>query len=176
METATEHAKQIRQTLKTKHGWTSRDVSVRSEYYSMGSAIRVKIKNADVNPHIVEAIARSAESIRWCPITHDILSGGNLFVTSSYTMEAADEIAQKHIAAVEAAKAELDAAVSDGRSTALVPIGPDTGEEGQFLLGRADNADLSLWVSGSGHVAQAWTTREIGMAMESEIRKAAAAA
>ena len=125
---ATEHAAEIRKALKSRYGWTSRDVSVRSEYFSMGSAIRVTIKNAAVNPHIVRSLASGAERISRCAYSGEILSGANRYVSVSYAHEVSDEIAAKHIEAVEATEAALDAHESD---SVLLPIG-DTG----FLLGK----------------------------------------
>ncbi len=86
---ATDAAKKIRETLK-RLGWSSRAVSVRAEYFSMGSAINVRIKRADVPLNIVSPIARFFEEIRRCEYTGDILSGGNMYVSCRYTRAAAD--------------------------------------------------------------------------------------
>ena len=106
----TEHAAEIRKELKTKHGWTSRQVSVRAEYFSMGSAIRVTIKDANVIPSIVEAVANRAEDISRCSYTGEILSGGNRYVTISYDQDVLAQLGARWAGAVDAAYLGLLAA------------------------------------------------------------------
>lgn len=78
--TRKEKAQAIRTALKAK-GWNARHVSVRC---SRGSAIYVTIRNAAVPRDEVTVIAKDHESIDRCPITHDILSGGNTFIFVEY--------------------------------------------------------------------------------------------
>jgi len=78
--TAAESAKAIRQALKAEHGWTSRDISVRSENYSMGSSVDLKIKRAGIDPETVTRIANAESYIRYDERTGEILGGGNRFV------------------------------------------------------------------------------------------------
>lgn len=142
----TDRAAQIRAALKAK-GWTSRDVSVRAEYYSMGSSIHVVIKNPDVPLAPVEAEANAHEKIdrdQW----GDILSGGNRYVHVNYSSEANAALARRHMDAMTAAAAVLDSYGQD--SNALVDIGA-TG----FRLGRGHNGwGYSLWGDG-GHIQTA---------------------
>lgn len=77
--TTTEAAAQIRKTLKA-HGWTSRDVSVRSDLYSMGSTIRVLVKSPAVDMATVRDIAEKFSRVSRCEATGEILNGGNRFV------------------------------------------------------------------------------------------------
>lgn len=137
---ATEHAKEIRATLKAKHGWSTRDVSVRSKYFSMGSSVDVTIKNPTVPLPVVKAIAEAAESIRRCEITGEILSGGNRYVSVSYSHEAQAMIASGYAPLVRAA---VDA-VEPG-SNVLLPVG-DTG----FLVGRPNEGRITLWEAERG--------------------------
>src|SRR3990172_7924212 len=81
-----ERAAEIRKQLKAK-GWTSRQVSVKSDLYSMGSTIRVVIKDAGVPLSVVEAIADAHERIDRDQYG-EILSGGNRFVDVKYSSEA----------------------------------------------------------------------------------------
>jgi hypothetical protein len=89
---ATEYAAQIRSTLKKAHGWSSRQVSVRSEYFSMGSSIDVIVKDPAIPLPVVKAVAEQAESIRRCEVTGEILSGGNRYVSVRYSHEAQQTI------------------------------------------------------------------------------------
>lgn len=137
--TTTDQAAIIRETLKTKHGWTSRQVGIRAEYFSMGSAIRVTIKDASVIPSVVEAIANKAEKIsrdQW----GEILSGGNTYVTVSYDRDVIEQMGARWAGAVDAAYLEL--ATADHNS--LIPIAGSP-----FLLGRDNNGHgFSLWREG----------------------------
>lgn len=132
---ATEHAAQIRSTLKQTHGWTSRQISVRSEYFSMGSSIDVIVKDPAIPLPVVKAVAEGAESIRRCEISGEILGGGNRYVSVRYSHEAQAAIGARYLDAVQRA---VDA-VAPG-SSRLEPIG-ETG----FLVGRPNAWLLTLW-------------------------------
>ena len=134
----TDRAAQIRAALKAK-GWSSRDISVKAEYYSMGSSLHIRIKNPTVPLAPVEAIANAHESIDRDQFG-DILSGGNRFVHVGYTSEARDVLAARYAAVITAAQVELDAASQNS----LIPIGA-TG----YLLGRGYTGfGYSLWKDG----------------------------
>jgi len=132
---ATEYAAQIRNTLKKAHGWSSRQVSVRAEYFSMGASIEVQVKDPAIPLPVVKAVAEQAESIRRCEISGEILSGGNRYVSVRYSHEAQQAIGARYLEAVEAAIARL----SPEHPSLLELIG-DTG----FLVGRRDWL-LTLW-------------------------------
>jgi hypothetical protein len=143
-DTATGKAAQIRQTLKG-HGWTSRDVSVRADYFSMGSAIRVTIKNPAVPLATVKAIATEAERIDRCEITGDILAGGNRYVSVSYTREACAVLEAQHIDAVR----EAAAALAQAADNYLIPVAGTP-----YLLGRGRGGyGFAVW-DGSAHRAE----------------------
>ena len=138
----TDRAAQIRQALKTRHGWTSRDVSVRADYYSMGSSIHVTIKNADVTLAAVKAVAEAHESISRCELTGEILSGGNRYVHVSYARAAADVLRARMIGVVEQAAAVLATA---GENT-LIDL-----EGTPYLLGRGRHGyGFAIWKRDSG--------------------------
>lgn len=82
-----ERAKLIREALKAK-GIKARQVSVTCDLYSMGSTIRVRIKDAAVKKAIVEEIANVHERIDRDHMSGEILSGANRFVDVEYTDEA----------------------------------------------------------------------------------------
>jgi hypothetical protein len=131
----TEHAAQIRQTLKAKHGWSSRQVSVRADNYSMGSSIDVIIKDPAIPLPVVKAIAEVAEHIRRCEVSGEILGGGNRFVHVTYSREAEAEHGRRYFAAVQAA---YDAIGDEGNR--LEPV-----EGTPYLIGRSDGWRITLW-------------------------------
>lgn len=131
----TEYAAKIRKELKEKHGWNSRHVSVRADYYSMGSSIHVEIKDASIPVGVVKEIAEQAERISRCEVTGEILGGGNRFVEVRYSREAEEAIAADYIEPVK----ETLAQISPGDNILLRVPGTD------FLLGRPDGWRITLW-------------------------------
>ena len=100
-----QHSKEIRQELKRRHGWNSRQVSVITDTYSMGSSIRIAIKNPGVPISKVKAVADEHERIDrdgW----GNILSGGNRFVFVDYSYEARQELGRPYVAELEALPVE----------------------------------------------------------------------
>ncbi len=85
-QSTTEAAKEIRQTLK-KLGYTSRQVSVRAQYFSMGSEITVKIKDITCNFAAIHEIAHAHARIHRCAYSGDILGGGNRYIDVSWDYE-----------------------------------------------------------------------------------------
>ena len=135
MRTTTDHAATIRAALK-KAGYSGRDVSVRADYYSMGSAIRIRIKNARVPVSLVKLIAEPAEDIsrdQW----GEILAGGNRYVDIGYDSEAREALAAPYLEAVKAALAQL----KPGDDSSLIPV------EGvpNALVGLSQGHYPSLW-------------------------------
>ena len=94
-------AKLIRQRLKKEHGWTSKHVSVRISRYSMGSSIRIRIKDWRVPLFLVQRVASGMQRVRYCEATGEILSGGNSFVFVDYEHGALDEFAAQFAGQVE---------------------------------------------------------------------------
>jgi hypothetical protein len=76
-------AQNVREELK-RRGINSRRVSVRSDYNSL----QISIKDLSICCDEIEQIARKHEKIDYCPISQEILSGGNFFVSVSYSWEA----------------------------------------------------------------------------------------
>lgn len=142
----TERAAEIRKALK-EHGWNSRKVSVKSDYFSMGSSIDVVIKDADVDLETVEKIANEHESISRCEITGEILSGGNRYVSVRYSNEALEARKAPHREAVEAAAALL----TDPEDNSLYDV-----EGTEYMVGRNGHL-LTLWhTDSSGCVGKGW--------------------
>lgn len=90
-----ERAQAIRKELRAELGATSRDISVRSDKYSMGATIHVMIKSADYSLDAVRKIAESHANVRRCEITGDILCGGNTHISVDYTAEALAPMVEK---------------------------------------------------------------------------------
>lgn len=114
-----ERAAQMRKEFKA-NGWNARKISVRTEYFSMGSAIHVTVRDASVDVAKAEEIAKGFESIRRCEITHEILSGGNCYLHFGLSDEVKKTLAAPILPAVEAALEEVKGL--DETSTSLVPV------------------------------------------------------
>lgn len=146
-----EDAAEIRQTLKRQHGWTSRQVSVRAETYSMGSSIHVEIKDVAIPLPVVTEIAELAESIRrdgW----GEILSGGNRFVHVRYSRDAERILEARYADPVRRASDML--APDNDRSLERVEGTP-------FLVGRPMPGRLTLWDEDAGCIATSYTVESI---------------
>jgi hypothetical protein len=76
----------------------------------MGSSIHVEIKHPEVCETEAKRIAEGHKSVRRCEITGDILSGGNRYVSVSYSSECEAALAAPYLEAlteaVEGLKAE----------------------------------------------------------------------
>lgn len=132
--TPAEAARTIRDTLKRRYGFTSRDVSVRSSSYSMGSNIDVTIRRDGIREATVRDVAEQAERIRRCDITGEILSGGNRFVSVCYDDTVRNGWRSDYLPALKAA---AESHPGDG---ALIPIGST-----DLLLGTTGPSGLYRW-------------------------------
>jgi hypothetical protein len=144
MKTTTEEARELRKELKKKLNVNSRQVSVRSEYFSMGSSIDVRVKDPEVSLPAVREIASKYESIRRCEITHEILSGGNTYLSVEYTREALDKRSEQYRDAVQAA---VDKLPEDSNQLERV-------EGTEYWVGRRDGR-FSVWGEES-HISAAY--------------------
>jgi len=135
-QSATDKAAAIRAALKAK-GFTGRDVSVRGEYFSLGSAVRIRIKNAAVPVHLCQRLADEVEVIHRCPITFEILGGGNCYATVTLEAEAEAGKAARDLAAVTGAAKVLEGS-PEGTLQPIYAGGP--------YLGRGRNGHgFSVW-------------------------------
>jgi hypothetical protein len=101
-----ERSAEIRKRLKAQ-GITSRQVSVRTDTYSLGSSIYITIKDAKITETLVDEIAREHEKIDRCFASGEILSGGNRFVFIDYDNDLVRQEGEKLLETAEKAKAEL---------------------------------------------------------------------
>lgn len=136
-QSTTDRAADIRKTLKTVHGWNSRQVSVRAQYYSMGSSINVVINDAAVPLSTVKAVAEAHESISRCEITGDILSGGNRFVHVGYSQDALEVFGRRYADAVQRAVNSVTVG-----SNALAEV-----EGTEYLVGVPHEGRITIWNS-----------------------------
>jgi hypothetical protein len=138
-QSTTDRAAIVRKTLKDSYGYSSRQVSVRSDSFSMGSSIDVTIKDPSVNYAVVEAVASGQESIRRDEYSGEILSGGNRYVSVSYSREAEKALAAPYFAPLQAAMDRL----APG-SNVLEPV------VGNVLVGITGNGGYQLWTDRAG--------------------------
>ncbi len=84
-----DQTKLIRKAYKAR-GWNRNAIAVKNHSYSMGSSMRVTIKQPAVASDYAEILrlANAGEKISYCEITNEILSGGNRFVTVDFSDEA----------------------------------------------------------------------------------------
>lgn len=152
--TTKEHAATIRAALK-KQGISSQQVSVVSDCYSLGSAIRVTIKDPHINIVNVRQLAEPHELVHRCEVTGEILCGGNRYVTVEYTRDAIQARSQRYLPALTDAAAKRDQA----HDNSLIPI-----EGTRYLLGKSPYGRFSLW--SDSFLCEAYTldglAREIG--------------
>ena len=114
--TTTEEAKEIRKEYKAL-GWNSRMVSVRSQYFSMGSSIDVTVKDPAVNSARAKAIAEGKERIRRCELSGEILSGGNRYVSLNHSSECQEVLSRRYIEALTEALELCDPTNVEGNRT-----------------------------------------------------------
>lgn len=91
-------AAEIRNQLKTL-GYTSRDVSVRSDH----SSLDITIRRSGLNVKAIRDIAESFENIRRCEASGEILSGGNTYVFIRFSDDVRDAVAAQVRAAADVA-------------------------------------------------------------------------
>jgi len=139
-ETTTDASATIRKTLKDSYGWSSRKVSVRAESFSIVSAIRVEIKDPSVNFQVVEAVANGKERVRRDEYSGEILSGGNRYVSVSYSRDAEKALAAPYVAPLQAAMDKLEPG-----SNTLEPIAGT-----HVLVGITGVGGYQLWPDQAG--------------------------
>ncbi len=127
-------------------GWGHKEISVRSSNYSMGSSVRISIKSPVVDRRVAEQIAGCEESISRCEITHEILGGGNFFVTVAWDYEVAAEMAKPWMEPIKAALAQ----VKHGE-TRLIPVNG------------AESVDACVGYGAGSWLAQLWVGRHVAV-------------
>lgn len=103
--TCTEDAAAVSAALKAK-GLGRKHVSVRSDQYSMGSSLRIRVLDPAVRIADVRAIAETKERIDRDQFG-EILSGGNRFVFVEYDYTVEKVLAASWLSRVEAAIAQV---------------------------------------------------------------------
>ena len=118
MTTTAIEAKRIRTELKAQ-GISTKQVSVRTHNYSMGSSLNIRIKDPKVLKSLVEKIANESERVSRCEVSGEILSGGNRFVFVDYASEAIETVALELVARLE----NVLAVRHLGRDTEIYSVG-----------------------------------------------------
>ncbi|MHC4176022.1 MAG: hypothetical protein ACYSWU_00860 [Planctomycetota bacterium] len=140
--TTTDHAKEIRKAYKAK-GWNSRMVSVRSEYFSMGSSIDVTVKDARVNVEDAKRIAKGHDRVDRCQYSGEILSGGNRYVSVRISDQAREALGTPYLDRVREAIKKRNQEESD---SVIIAITESDSEEGFFGVGKSScGYRLTLW-------------------------------
>ena len=122
--------KEIRKELKSTLGYNARQVSVSSKHYSN---IVFTIRNAEVDKKAVQEFADNYEKVDRCPVTYEILSGGNTFVEVRVAEDVLDVWAEKYIEEASVAMAIMNS--TDETSITIV--------EGYSLM-RCGQNDVNL--------------------------------
>jgi hypothetical protein len=150
--TCAQSAAKIRAAYKAQ-GWTPRQISVRADSYSMGSAVRIRVKDGSIPLHLAKSIAEPEEHIRRDGFG-EILAGGNRYIDVSLTEEARELKARRYIEAVERAAALLN----DPHDGVLQPIIKG------YHIGHDLNGFLALWGETS-HLAACTTAEGIALSL-----------
>jgi len=130
--TAAQDAAKIRTELKSRYGWTSRQISVKSDTFSMGSSIDVTIKATGIKLADVKAIAEQFDRVRRCEVTGDILGGGNRYVNVQFDWEFLGTLAKRF-------ELMLDELPITPSSLSAVHVG-----EEMFLIGRTGSLQYQV--------------------------------
>lgn len=136
--TAKEQAQEIRKQLKAL-GWSSRQVSVRTERVTYSSsAIRCTIKSAEVDKTKVEEIALRYRQVSRDHMTGEILLGGNTYIDVEYTDEVLDEVGAEFFAALEP--------LAKGERTEVQGFEVELDAEGFYCVDRDDfDREMKCW-------------------------------
>lgn len=149
-QTAAEAAADVRAAYKAE-GWNSRMISVRADNYSMGSALRIEIKDARIPLWKARNLAEGKEEILRCEYSGEILSGGNRYVTVTVSDDARKAKAAPYLDAVAKADAELQTSTGSGTLIEIIP---------GYCLGRGMHGMYwSLW--SERHLSECTSLAEI---------------
>ena len=152
--TTIRQAAQNVRTAYKKRGWTSRQIGVRSDSYSMGSALRITIKDGQIPMHEAKEIAQSEEHIRRDGYG-EILSGGNRYVEVNLNRDARSYKTLLYLDRVKRAIYLLN----DPPDNVLQPVIKG------YHVGRAANGyGFALWGETS-HIQQANSAEGIALAL-----------
>jgi hypothetical protein len=134
--TTKDHAALIRSAYKA----AGIKASVRSESFSMGSSINVRVKSGSLA--LAKEIAHKSEKISRCEITGDILSGGNRYIEvdfdSSVIESKAAEVRELHLADLTS--------IERGHNMVI----------GEFRVSRCDAYDYLIKHMATGDSRRSW--------------------
>lgn len=143
-----EASKTIRAQLKSRLGLTSKDVSVRSSSYSMGSSINVEIKTPRASLVEIDRIANGSERIDR-DANGEILSGGNRYVFVKYDDDVLEPIRKRFESLMKSGAREFDGWTVGGDNTSWRAWHPDLDDS--ILSYFPDSLALSMAIKTLGH-------------------------
>lgn len=126
---------EIRTALKNELGLNRTHVSVKSRHYGSIDVTIKTVQGWEVRDAI-EEIAKRQEKVHRCDVTHEILSGGNTFVSVEIDRDLKEEIAAPYLEVVEKA---LEERVNSDNVREGVEI-----VEGAYLFGNSWDIRLSV--------------------------------
>ena len=88
--------KVIRQELKKELGYNSRQVSIKSKPGGYSYSFIFTIRDKNVNYDKVNEFAHKYKSVSRCEYSGEILSGGNTYITVTFSDKLKDEMENKH--------------------------------------------------------------------------------
>jgi hypothetical protein len=147
-------AKRIRKALKAELGLTSKDVSVRSSRSRHDRAVTVTIRRVDIDRTEVTEVANRERYVQRCEVSHEVLAGGNVFVTVTYDDDAIRPLRDAFFEALQA--------LGKGEETTVYGVDLMRNKHGEFLGALEGEAYESLcWndASSSAHAAAGLLTR-----------------
>jgi hypothetical protein len=139
---AANDAAQIRARYKAR-GWTSPQISVRNSNFSLGSSVRVLVRDPQIPFRLAERLANQEERISRCGLTGETLGGGNMYVHVQHSRECREILARRHVQAIEEALARIGE-----DTTRLEPVSPSA------LIGRPRPWTVTVWPKGNGRSPQ----------------------
>jgi hypothetical protein len=157
MTPTAEVAKELRQALKTELGLGPREVSVRTDNYSLGSSIDVTIKVPGILKDKVEEIAKRFARIQYDHATGEILCGGNRHVHVEYAHRLSLDLQAKYGALLPQ---------EDGGEATIAPGATVRREREYFRFFL--NGDDARYCSGEGLASIYWAELEIEAAAAAE--------
>lgn len=100
-------ASNLRKELKER-GYSNRKVSVNHSYCGYSASITVTIKDLSIPLEIINDIACTYKSVRYCEITQEVLQGGNTYVQVDYDYELLENATEEKLEQAEKIVKELE--------------------------------------------------------------------
>lgn len=132
------NANEVKKTLK-EAGFDVKKIAVRHDKYSMGSSIRITVKDYSQSADAIAEVASKFAEITRCDYSGEILSGGNRFVFADYDYKAD---ASGHLPAIENEIAKWDFSNTPSHARISSVAGTLIQTEAYKYMSRADAARM----------------------------------